>query len=142
MKRHDAREAVFKMIYESQFREGDESGAEASEETYSRLLETLEIGDDPYIRTVYFGVLENKSGLDEKIEGAAVGWKKERLSKVSLAIMRLCVYEMLYVEDVPPAAAMNEAVELAKLYDDDTAPSFINGVVNKIAENEGLKEAK
>ena len=57
-----------------------------------------------------------------------------------MAIMRICVYEMLYVDDVPFNIAINEAVELAKKFDYDKAPSFINGVVNKIAEHEGLKK--
>ena len=76
----------------------------------------------------------------KKIEENAKGWKLSRISKVSMAIMRICVYEMLYVEDVPFNIAINEAVELAKKFDYDKAPSFINGVVNKIAENEGLKK--
>ena len=56
--------------------------------------------------------------------------------------MRLAVYEMLYVEDVPFSVAINEAVELAKTYDHDKSPKFINGILNAIAEQKGLKAPK
>ena len=62
----------------------------------------------------------------------------ERLSKVSRAIMRMCIYEMLYSDDVPASVAINEALEIAKIYDHDKAPSFINGVVNAVAKDKGL----
>ena len=81
---------------------------------------------------------EHLSELDELISAHAVGWKSERLSKVSRAIMRLCIYEMLYSDDVPASVAINEALEIAKIYDHDKAPSFINGVVNAVAKAKGL----
>ena len=77
---------------------------------------------------------------DEKIADSVVGWKLERLSRVSQAIMRLAIYEMLYREDVSYNIAINEAVELAKKFDHDKAPGFINGVLNSVATKEGLKK--
>lgn len=88
-----------------------------------------------YIRNVFFGVCENADMLDEKIMAAAVGWSLSRLSKTSLAIMRLCVYEMMNISDAPKRVALNEAVELAKKYDDEKASGFINGVLNSIAKS-------
>lgn len=85
-----------------------------------------------YIGTVFFGACEKLPLLDERIERHAVGWKKDRMSGVSLAIMRLSVYEMLFMEEIPDSVSINEAVELAKLYDDDAAPAFINGVLNAV----------
>ena len=85
------------------------------------------------------GVAEKKDELDALISESAQKWRLERLSATSLSIMRLATYEMLYVEDVPFSVAINEAVELAKTYDHDKAPKFINGILNAIAEKKGLK---
>ena len=63
----------------------------------------------------------------------------KRISRISLAILRLCIYEMLYVEDIPFSVSINEAVELCKKYNDDKAPAFVNGILNTIADKEGLK---
>lgn len=81
------------------------------------------------------GVQENKEAIDERISAnLKSGWKISRISKVSLAILRLAVYEMLYMEDIPVSVSINEAVELSKKYtvQDDTA--FINGVLGAIAK--------
>lgn len=149
MKRREAREVAFALIYEAGFcnePRHHEEKAGASEETaadyraiYDLALACREYEEDPYVRGVYFDIWNHIDRIDALIIENSQGWKAERLSKVSLAIMRLCVYEMLYREDVPYSIAINEAVELAKKYDHDKAPRFINGVVNAIAEKEGLK---
>ena len=136
MSRRQARENVFYLVFEAQFQKQDCN--------YAELFQTAqEIGVvkyDEYTEKVFFGIMSELEAIDKKIEENAKGWKLERISKVSMAIMRICVYEMLYVDDVPFNVSINEAVELAKKFDYDKAPSFINGVVNKIAENEGLKK--
>ena len=63
----------------------------------------------------------------------AVGWKTQRMGKVDLTIIRLALYEILYDEDIPTGVAINEAVELAKRYGTDESPSFVNGVLAKLA---------
>ena len=95
-------------------------------------------GDDPYLKTVFYGVVKEAENLDKIISKYAVGWKMDRISRVSLSVMRLCLYECMYVDDVPAAVAMNEAVELAKKYDTEKAPAFINGVLNAAVKGEGL----
>ena len=138
MKRRDARETAFALIYEAGFI------AENEETTPDQVVELAqhcrELEVDDYVRSVLAGVKEHMAVLDEKIAGSVVGWKMERLSRVSQAIMRLAIYEMLYREDVSYNIAINEAVELAKKYDHDKAPGFINGVLNSVATKEGLKE--
>jgi len=62
------------------------------------------------------------------------------MSGVSLAIMRLSVYEILFADDIPDAVSINEAVELAKTYDDDAAASFINGILNAVLKEKNSKE--
>ena len=135
MNRRQARENVFYLVFETEFQKDDINCAE--------LFQTAQdigvIEYDEYTERVFFGVMSELEAIDAKISENAKGWKFERISKVSLAIMRICVYEMLYCEDVPFNISINEAVELAKKFDYEKAPSFVNGVVNKIAEKEGLK---
>ena len=137
MKRRLAREYAFKLIYEL----GVQTEKDACE-LISDTAEAQEFEPDDYINRTVKGVAERKDELDALISDSASGWKLERLSLASLSIMRLAVYEMLYAEDVPFNIAINEAVELAKTYDHDKSPKFINGVLNAIAEKSGLKTQK
>ena len=136
MNRRQARENVFYLIFESHFQKENENYAEM----FQNAQDMGVIEYDEYTEKVFFGVMSNAEELDKKIEENAKGWKLGRMSKVSVSIMRICIYEMLYCDDIPYNVSINEAVELAKKFDHDKAPSFINGVVNKIAENEGLKK--
>ena len=81
------------------------------------------------------GVREHGEEIDKKIsDHLKSGWKLSRISKISLAILRLAVYEMLFVEDVPVSVSINEAVELSKKYTVQDDTSFINGVLGAIAK--------
>ncbi len=122
------------MLFEADFKVDEDF-----KEFYASALEIGGYEDDEYLKTVFFGVLENKESLDAEIAATAKGWKLSRLSKVVLNIMRISVYEMLNLKDVPFAVSINEAVELAKKYDDEKAPKFVNGVLNTVASNKGLK---
>ena len=134
MDRRSLRETAFKMLFEYEFKKD-----ENIKDFYNEALGILEISDDEYLNKVFFGVIGNIESLDSDIAETAKGWKLSRISKVSLNIMRLCVYEMTLMEDVPFAVSINEAVELTKKYDDDKAPKFVNGVLNTVAKNRGLK---
>ncbi len=133
MTRRQAREIIFSLIYESDFHP-DASFAEI----YNEAITDRAFEENAYVRATFFGMEEELSALDEAITTYAVKWKAERISKVSRAIMRLCIYEMLHADDVPPEVAINEAIEIAKIYDDNKAPAFINGVVNAFARAKGL----
>ncbi len=93
---------------------------------------------DDYIRNGYKGVLANLEKIDEMIAASSKGWKLARLARVTLSLLRLGVYEMCFA-DIPYHISINEAVELAKVYGEDKSPGFVNGVLNKIAETQGLK---
>lgn len=136
MNRRQARENVFYLVFETEFQKSDINCAELFQEAQDIGV----IKYDEYTERVFFGVMSELEEIDKKIEENSKGWKLERISKVSLAIMRICIYEMLYCEDIPFNISINEAVELAKKFDYDKAPSFINGIVNRIAEKEGLKK--
>lgn len=136
MKRRDARRLAFELLFENTFY----SEADAAEFFDGR--RTLrELENDTYLRAVVIGTIENAAREDELIEKYSNGWKVKRISRVSLAILRLCIYEMLYMDDIPYNVSINEAVELCKEYNDEKAPAFVNGILNAIAEHEGLKKS-
>jgi len=89
--------------------------------------------DDEYVDRVIWGSLENLAQLDGVIENFLKGWELSRLNRVDLALLRLAIYEMLREPDVPFGVAVNEAVELAKVYGSDESPAFINGVLGNVA---------
>ena len=90
------------------------------------------IAQDKYIESTYFGICEHIEEIDKIIGEHSNGWRANRLAFVSRSIIRLAVYEMLYVEEIPENVSINEAVELAKKYDDEKARAFINGVLNSV----------
>ena len=137
MKRRDARNAAIQLVCAAGFYYG---GVCDYDEIYENGLESLEISDDKYLRRLYYGVLEKYPELDGLIEGSLRGWKVSRLSKITLAILRVAVYEIVYVTDLPFQVAINEAVEAAKLYDDEKSPKFVNGILNGVADKTGAKE--
>lgn len=89
---------------------------------------------DEYVKELYLGVSERSEELDGYISGFLKGWKLERISKMTLAILRLTVYEILYT-DTPDSVVANEAVELAKEYAESGAASFVNGVIANVIKN-------
>ena len=133
MNRRKAREYAFCILFAREFQPDV-----PAEDFYSSATENLEIDGDEYIHKVFFGVEENLEKIDEKISKYAIGWKNDRLSKVSLAALRLCIYEMQNLDDVPAAVAINEALEICKKFDYDSAHTFVNGILNAIyKESEG-----
>ena len=127
MNRREAREAVFELLFETEFK-----ADEAREAIYALSTDHREIEDTPYIREVYFGVGEHLAELDERINRHAQGWKVSRISKVSRSVLRLSVYEMLYRPEIPCSVSINEAIELSKKFDEEKARAFVNGVLNSV----------
>jgi len=91
--------------------------------------------DREYIKETFFGVFENLEQIDDIISSSIIGWKYSRISKISMALLRIAVYEIMNSGDnVTPAVAINEAVELSKIYDDSKAYGFVNGVLGSVAK--------
>ena len=132
MTRSEARRNALELLFEREFRQD-----ESNEEIFATSVENREIETDPYIKTVFFGVCENVDAIDVEINKNSKGWKTNRLSKVSRSILRLCIYEMLYEKDIPLRVSINEGIELAKLYEDEKARPFINGVLNAVKNSIG-----
>lgn len=89
-----------------------------------------------YIRRVVKGIAQHGYELDRYIEKYAVGWKFERIPLVASAIMRLAMYEILYMPEIPNGAAINEAVEIAKKYESSDVVRFINGILGSFVRKE------
>ena len=91
--------------------------------------------EEESVKTLFLGVCDKASELDEIISKFLNKWKITRLSKATVSILRLSTYEIKYC-DLAPSISINEAVELSKNYAEDGATSFINGVLNNIAKEE------
>lgn len=82
-----------------------------------------------YIEELVTGVYQHSRELDGHIERYAQGWRFSRIDRVAVAVMRACIYEILYMPDIPNSASINEAVEIAKGYEPQEACAFINGIL-------------
>ena len=89
-----------------------------------------------YIRTVVLGTAEHARELDAYVEKYARGWKVSRISRIALTILRTALFEVLYMDEVPDSVAINEAVELAKGYEEPETVSFINGILGSFMRGE------
>ena len=132
MKRTEAREHIFKMVFGLEFNTADEMPQQL--EMYFEQLEEAKEKDREYIQKKAQAVAEHIEEIDRLINEHTTGWKTTRMNKVDLTILRLAVYEMKWDDDVPVSVAINEAVELAKRFGGDESPSFINGVLARIAD--------
>ena len=122
------------------FNENSESFNEKnakSNDKYNKDVKNIKLtaNDLNYIRSVFFGIFENVEQLDNLISESSINWEYNRISKVSMALLRIAVYEALYVDDIPVSVSINEAVELSKRYDHAEAYTFINGVLGSIVKN-------
>ena len=148
MSRQKAREIALHLIFELSFRKEEAVGELLQDRLDSELRASI-AGDvelyagkltrkqTDYIITVVRGVMEQKEELDALIRANLTGWNLSRLSRITTSLLRLAIYEMQQLEDVPTGVAINEAIELAKKYDSDEAGAFINGVLGAVARGEG-----
>lgn len=152
MNRRKSRETVMKMIYQMSINKEElkdvienlKENIEADEEKMSEpsLVERekdpdsmdLKDVDMEYIIRIAKGVQENEKLLDSKIESNLINWKVYRLPKIDLTILRICIFEMQFEEEIPDRVAVNEAIELAKKFSSEKSASFINGVLDKLMD--------
>ncbi len=147
MTRTTAREIAMHLIYELEYHDDlpEEILSKVfEEEYYPCLAEESDLYQEKpnpkqyaYIENCLRGVYVKKQEIDGIIEQYAVGWKIGRISKVSLAVLRLAIYEILYVEDAPTGAVINEAVEIARRYEEEDKVSFINGILGSFVRSQG-----
>lgn len=149
MIRNTAREIAVHLSYELSF--SDQTVEELldqrlSDECFAALAEEDDLYQSApnekqsrYIRTLVSGVDEHAAELDGYIAKYAVGWSFSRISLVASAIMRVAMYEILYMADIPNGVAINEAVEIAKKYETEETVKFINGILGKFLRSEVSK---
>lgn len=131
MNRSQEREQAFIILFEKAF------NPEISEEELITMAEESEfIEATPFTELLIRNTLENSNEIDQVIEKNSVGWSLSRMTRVSLAILRLAVGEILYQDDIPASVSINEAVELAKKYAGKKDSAFINGVLGSIVRGQ------
>lgn len=128
MTRKQAREEAFILIFEKQFSDS------AAQEILELANEVRDLEADDYITDVFFGVVNKSDELNEIVSEKAIGWKIDRISKTSLAILKLAIYEIKYVESIPDSVSINEAVELCKKYATKEDASFVNGILSSVVK--------
>ena len=132
MNRSKTREESFKLLYSMQI-----SKNEDIDEQIKIFLEEEEITDKDavsYIENIIKGITENDEDIEEKIkQNIKEDWTISRISKVDLTLLKLGIYEIIYTK-LPYKVVINEVVELAKMYGDDSSKSFINGVLASIVK--------
>ncbi len=132
MSRRELREQIFKLLFRVEFNPKEEMEQQeafffADEENHANEEDNSQIGDK------FEKIVERLEEIDADLNQKAKGWSTDRMGKVDLTILRLAIYEIRYDEEVPTGVAINEAVELAKKFGQDSSPAFINGVLAKFA---------
>lgn len=128
MTRKQAREEAFILVFEKEF------NSDSVSDILEMAVEAREIEPDDYIKDVFFGVFDNLEVIDNTISENAVGWSIKRISKSALAVLRLAIYEIKFVDSIPVSVSINEAVEIAKKYATKEDASFINGILSTVAK--------
>lgn len=130
--RSEARDAAFTQVFQMNQHE-DDMDVILQELLNARPECETNLG---YIRQIIDGVCEHEAEIDELITAnLKKGWSLSRISKASHTILKLALFEMKYMEDVPAKVAINEAVELAKRYGDDSDPTFVNGLLGSVLKD-------
>lgn len=139
MQRSEMRELAFKLIYETEMQK------ELDLNQLEIFFENHEVEDEQakvYLTDIRIGIEKNKEEIDNLIaKYLKEKWSLDRIAKVNLSLIKIAIFEMLY-KDIPYKVVINEVVELAKKYSDDTAPQFINGILASIVKEKNLNGEK
>ena len=126
MKRHEAREKALQVLFQL------DSTELPVEEAIEHVLE--ERKSDAFLEQLVRGTIEHKEAIDAALEEKLENWTLSRLPKIERTVLRLSVYELLYMQDTPQKVVLNEAVELCKVFSDDKSSKFVNGVLSKFTQ--------
>ncbi|HSX67787.1 transcription antitermination factor NusB [Nocardioides sp.] len=124
--RGKARKRALDLLFASELR------GESARDALDRAIEDGEGPTNPYTTTLVLGVLEHAQEIDSLLADSAQGWSLDRMPAVDRNVLRLGVYELLYVEDIPAAVAISEAMNLVRDLSTDESPAFVNGVLGAI----------
>ncbi len=137
MSRRLARKKAFLCIYQFEFNKDFDIDTEYNsimefDDEEITLGENLSDNDKTFLMHEISGTIQNLEEIDKIISENANKWTFERLNKIDVAILRLAIYEILFMEDIPKSVSVNEAVELAKEFGSDDSFSFVNGLLRKV----------
>jgi N utilization substance protein B len=138
MSRRIAREYAIQFLFSLDFNKADDVEKQLEEfllhtqEFKEEEAPALNKGSKSYTLDVVKGTMQHMEEIDKLIEFHTTGWKKERIARVDLAIIRLAIYEIVFNNEVPDSVAANEAIELAKKFSTEESGSFVNGILGKI----------
>ena len=129
--RRKARETVVQIFYMFDYRGGFDK------ELLAFSLDNFSVAEDVrnFAEKLIFGVAEKLDEIDKRLTHASENWSLSRMSKVDRAILRLAAYEIMFEKDIPTNVSINEAIEIAKSFGNEESRQFINGVLDKVAEN-------
>ncbi len=138
MTRRQIREQIFLLLFAAEFYSKDELDEQLAInikklKNMAEPVKSISDGDVAYIEEKVRDIINRLDDIDAQINAGAEGWKTTRMGKTELAIIRLAYYEMKYEEEIPVSVAINEAVELAKIYGSERGAAFVNGVLAKLA---------
>ena len=126
MKRHEAREKALQVLFQL------DSTELPIEEAIEHVLE--ERKSNAFLEQLVRGTIEHKEAIDAALEEKLENWTLSRLPKIERTVLRLSVYELLYMQDTPQKVVLNEAIELCKVFSDDKSSKFVNGVLSKFTQ--------
>lgn len=128
MKRHELRQKALQVLFQL-----DHNTDLTLEDAISHIREENELNSSFFTDLVY-GVYERLEEIDGLLSEKLENWSLSRLPKIERTILRLALYELLYMKETPKAVVLNEAIELAKTFGDEKSSKFINGVLSKFVE--------
>ena len=135
MDRRLARKETFGLLFEYSFQE-----EKTVETIFDHALQARDFEPDEFVTQMVEGVISHLAQLDQTIEAHLKDWRKNRLSRVSLTILRMAIYEIQYMNDIPESVSINEAVELAKIFGNDKDAPFVNGVLGNVVRSSGAEQ--
>jgi transcription antitermination factor NusB len=127
-KRHRARELAIQVLFHLEFTPGDPANA------FDLICQNFVSpgATAVFARNLVLGICGKKTELDRRIVQASTNWRLERMSRLDRNILRLAVFEILFLEDIPPKVSIDEAVELAKKYGGGDSAAFVNGILDHV----------
>jgi len=127
--RRKLREYAVQILYGSDFMQLDASAALSTHKAHF----ADDAGDDGFLTSVIGGIADHRESIDGLIRQFSTNWRLERMAIVDRNILRMATYELLHLTEIPRKVSINEAIEVAKKYGGDDSPSFINGILDRIA---------
>ena len=127
-KRRRARELAVQVLFHMEYNPGDLN------ESYQMICDSFELPKNiqPFSRHLVQGIWDKKRELDHLISNSSKNWRLDRMSHVDRNILRLALFEILHMEDIPPKVSIDEAVELGEKYGTNESGAFINGILDNI----------